>query len=131
VAVTESSLTLAESFRLAEQYLDDGDPQSAVRLLEPLVSADAEAPKGIPSRLAARLLLARAYFHSADLDRAEEQFRRVLDLDPADHFAHFALGRTLERQGRPVEALRHYRIAAAMTPSLEYEAAVTRLGSVF
>jgi Tfp pilus assembly protein PilF len=137
----DPTLTPVESFRMAELYLDVGDPRSAVRLLEPLVTDAATQTTSTPSgstvttsggptgSTAARLLLARAYFHTAQLRRAEEQFRRVLDLDPTDHFAHFALGRTLERQTRPEEALRHYRIAAAMTPSVEYEAAVTRLTS--
>jgi len=123
-------MTALENYRLAEEYLDSGDPRSAVRLLEPLVSDD---PKDRPAQgtatTAVRLLLARAYFHTAQLRRAEQQFRLVLDRDPTDHFAHFALGRTLERQSRPDEALRHYRIAAAMTPSVEYDAAVTRLSS--
>jgi tetratricopeptide (TPR) repeat protein len=136
--------TPLENYRLAEQYLDSGDPRSAVRLLEPLVpdaDIDSAPATGTDTALAAgtgrentatvavRLLLARAYFHTAQLRRAEGQFRKVLDLDPTDHFAHFALGRTLERQTRPEEALRHYRIAAAMTPSVEYDAAVTRLST--
>jgi Flp pilus assembly protein TadD len=118
--MTDAMLTPVENYRLAELYLDSGDPRSAVRLLEPLAS-------GTFATTAVRLLLARAYFHSAQLRRAEQQFREVLDLDPTDHFAHFALGRTLERQSRPDEALRHFRLAAAMTASVEYEAAVTRL----
>jgi Tfp pilus assembly protein PilF len=123
-------MTALENYRLAEEYLDGGDPRSAVRLLEPLVSDDPnDRPAQGTATTAVRLLLARAYFHTAQLRRAEQQFRLVLDRDPTDHFAHFALGRTLERQSRPDEALRHYRIAAAMTPSVEYDAAVTRLSS--
>jgi len=123
-------MTALENYRLAEEYLDSGDPRSAVRLLEPLVSDDPkDGPAQDTATTAVRLLLARAYFHTAQLRRAEQQFRLVLDRDPTDHFAHFALGRTLERQSRPDEALRHYRIAAAMTPSVEYDAAVTRLSS--
>jgi Flp pilus assembly protein TadD len=138
--VTDTTTPL-ENYRLAEQYLDGGDPLSAVRLLEPLVpdtDTDSAPATGTgrensgrenTATAAVRLLLARAYFHTAQLRRAEGQFRKVLDLDPTDHFAHFALGRTLERQTRPEEALRHYRIAAAMTPSVEYDAAVTRLST--
>ena len=36
--------------------------------------------------------------------RAEEAFIRVLELDPADHYARFALGKALQRQGRLAEA---------------------------
>ena len=112
-----------ENYRLAELYLGTGDPRRAVQLLEPLVAEPADS-FGTTS---VRLLLARAYFHSAQLHRAEEQFRQVLTDDPADDYAHFALGRTLERQSRPDAALRHFRLAAAMTANADYEAAVTRL----
>ncbi len=119
-----STLTPMDQYRLAELNLDIGDPRRAVQLLEELINttpADATT--------AVRLLLARAYYHSAQLRRAEEQFQHVLAADPTDHWAHFALGRTLERQSRPGEALRHFRIAAALTADGEYAAAVTRLAS--
>ncbi|MFF1292607.1 MULTISPECIES: tetratricopeptide repeat protein [unclassified Streptomyces] len=55
----------------------------------------------VPEQTGPRLLLARAYYHSAQLGRAEEQLRQVIDRDPVEHYAHLMLGRTLERQGRP------------------------------
>jgi predicted Zn-dependent protease len=88
-------------------FFDAGDPTGAARLLEPIVDAE-------PGNAAVRQLLARAYFHSAQLGRAEEQLRVLVDRDPSDHYAHHVLGRTLERVGRPAEALRHLRLAAAM-----------------
>jgi predicted Zn-dependent protease len=88
-------------------FFDAGDPTGAARLLEPIVHAE-------PGNAAVRQLLARAYFHSAQLGRAEEQLRVLVDRDPSDHYAHHVLGRTLERVGRPAEALRHLRLAAAM-----------------
>ena len=76
-----------------------------------------------------RLLLARAYFHSAQLRRAEEQLRILIERDPTDHYAQFVLGRTLERQtGRP-HALPQLRVAAAMHPSDEYLEAVDRIAA--
>ena len=74
-----------------------------------------------------RLLLARAYFHSAQLGRAEEQLRVLVDRDPSDHYARFVLGRTLERQNRTAEALPHLRMASAMHPSEEYAEALRRV----
>jgi Tfp pilus assembly protein PilF len=64
--------------------------------------------------LTVRLLLARAYYHSAQLHRAEAQTRAVLAADPANGYAHLLLGRTLERQSRHAEAAGPLRIAAAM-----------------
>ncbi|GHJ39909.1 hypothetical protein Sm713_55180 [Streptomyces sp. TS71-3] len=65
-----------------------------------------------------RLLLARAYYHSAQLRRAEEQLRLVIDRDPVEHYAHLMLGRTLERQGRSDEAAPWLRMAAAFSGGL-------------
>lgn len=57
------------------------------------------------------LLLARAYFHSAQLGRAESACRQVLVQAPDDAYAHLLLGRTLQRAGRPDEARGPLRLA--------------------
>ena len=61
-----------------------------------------------------RRLLARDYYHSAQLQRAEEQARAVLAAAPANAYAHLLLGRTLQRLGRHPEATGPLRLAAAM-----------------
>ncbi|MFC4030042.1 tetratricopeptide repeat protein [Streptomyces polygonati] len=68
-----------------------------------------------PEHVAARLLLARAYYHSAQLRRAEAELRTVIDRDPVEHYAHLMLGRTLERQGRAAEAAPWLRMAGALS----------------
>jgi Flp pilus assembly protein TadD len=70
------------------------------------------------------LLAGRAYLGSAQLRRAEQAFLRVIELDPTDHYARFALGRTLQRLGRFPEAQTQLRIAAAMHPVPEYQEAL-------
>lgn len=70
-----------------------------------------------PANNAARLLLARAYYHSAQLRRAEEQLRVLVERDPVDDYAHLMLGRCLERQGRAPEGAAWLRIADAFTPT--------------
>ncbi|MBA4086076.1 MAG: tetratricopeptide repeat protein [Kytococcus sp.] len=57
------------------------------------------------------LLLARAYFHSAQLGRAESACRQVLTEAPDDAYAHLLLGRTLQRAGRHDEARGPLRLA--------------------
>ncbi|MFF4652251.1 tetratricopeptide repeat protein [Streptomyces sp. NPDC001380] len=69
-----------------------------------------------PEQVGPRLLLARAYYHSAQLRRAEEQLREVLSRDPVESYAHLMLGRTLERQGRAGEAGPWLRMADALSP---------------
>ncbi|MEU3416157.1 MULTISPECIES: tetratricopeptide repeat protein [unclassified Streptomyces] len=98
--------TVAERWERARLLFDAKDYIGAAKLLPAVVE---EAPE----QTAPRLLLARAYYHSAQLRRAEEQLRQVVDRDPVEHYAHLMLGRTLERQGRHQEAAPWLRLAAA------------------
>ncbi|MDG4774585.1 MULTISPECIES: tetratricopeptide repeat protein [Micromonosporaceae] len=114
-------MDLLEEYRRANLYFESGDPSGAARLLEPIIAAE-------PDNSAVRQLLARSYFKSAQLGRAEEQLRELIDRDPSDHYAHHVLGRTLERLGRPSQALRHLRLAAAMrSEHSDYLAALRRV----
>ncbi|MCZ0975346.1 tetratricopeptide repeat protein [Streptomyces noursei] len=100
-------------YRAAEQLLSARDPRGAIRLLDSVITAH-------PENTAARLLRARAFFLSAQLRAAELEFQIVLEREPDNAFAHFALGRTLERASRPDEALRHFRLAAALEPRPDF-----------
>ena len=114
-----SEITTYERYRLGQAYVADGDGLSAARVLEPAAEAE-------PTSAALWLLLARAYFTSARLRRAEAAFERVLEVDPTDDHARFGLGRTLERQSRHEEALAQYRIAAALSSEPDYLEALQR-----
>ncbi|MFF8841842.1 tetratricopeptide repeat protein [Streptomyces sp. NPDC015127] len=99
--------TAAERWDRAQLFFDAKEYMTAVRILRGLVEE-------VPEQVAPRLLLARAYYHSAQLRRAEAELRAVLERDPVEHYARLMLGRTLERQGRPKDAAPHLRMAAAM-----------------
>lgn len=98
---------ILEEYERGRLFFDYGDYITAAGILADVVAE-------VPEDVAPRLLLARAYYHSAQLHRAEEQLRLVLERDPAEHYAHLMLGRTLQRQSRHDEARRHLRIAEAM-----------------
>lgn len=106
-----------EAFRKAEALLAQRRPLDALRELKKVLAEAGEAPS-------VQLLAGRAYLGSAQLNRAEEAFRKVLDLDPSDHYARFALGKTLQRLGRLPEAVAQLRMAVAMSPSPEYQEAL-------
>src|SRR5690606_41647038 len=89
------------------------DPRGAVKLLDGVIDV-------YPENTAARLLRARAFFAAAQLRSAELEFSLVLEREPDNAFAHFALARTYERQGRPHPAKRHFRLAAALDPNPEH-----------
>ncbi len=106
-----------ELFRRAESLLASRRPLAALDALAPVLDAEPDSPS-------VQLLAGRAYFHSAQLIRAERAFRRVLEADPSDHYARFVLGRTLQRLGRLEEALAQVRMATAMDPRPEYQEAL-------
>ncbi|MFV2194912.1 tetratricopeptide repeat protein [Nocardiopsis sp. LOL_012] len=97
-----------DTFNRARMFMELGDPIYAARTLEPAVEAEPESRSLLE-------LLGRAYFHSAQLNKAEQTFRRIIELDPVDNWAHIALARTLERQSRSEEAAIYRRMHAAMS----------------
>jgi len=99
--------TAADRWDRAQLFFEAKEYLTAARILGGLVE---EAPQ----QVAPRLLLARSFYHSARLGRAEEELRAVLELDPVESYARLMLGRTLERQGRPAEAATQLRMAAAL-----------------
>ncbi|TDP97792.1 tetratricopeptide repeat protein [Labedaea rhizosphaerae] len=100
--------TLFGRYRYAGMLFDDRQYSAAATELAELVTEE-------PDNTAIRLLLARAYYHSAQLTRAEAELREVLQRNPADAYAHLMLGRVLQRQSRHDEAASSLRLAAAMS----------------
>ena len=79
-----------------------------------------------PEKASIREALGIAYFRLRRWVEAETEFRAVLDLSPTDDYAHYALGRVLEKQGRDAEANGHYKLASSMNPGNEGYAARVR-----
>ncbi|USQ84791.1 tetratricopeptide repeat protein [Streptomyces phaeoluteigriseus] len=98
--------TPAERWERARLFFDAKEYTAAARVLAGLVEE-------VPEQTGPRLLLARAYYHSAQLGRAETELRTIVERDPVEQYARLMLGRTLERQGRHAEAGPHLRIASA------------------
>ncbi|MHC5256577.1 tetratricopeptide repeat protein [Streptomyces sp. UC4497] len=88
-------------------FFDAKEYANAARILDGLVAE-------VPEQTGPRLLLARSYYHSAQLRRAETELRTIVERDPVEHYARLMLGRTLERQGRHDEAAPHLRMASAL-----------------
>jgi Flp pilus assembly protein TadD len=72
-----------------------------------------------PDKASIREALGIAYFRLRRWDEAEAEFRAMLEISPTDDYAHYALGRSLEKQGRETEANGHYKLASSMNPSNE------------
>ena len=72
-----------------------------------------------PDKTSIREALGRAYFHAGRYAAAREEFAAVVERSPVNDFAHFCLGRSLEKTGRRREAQRHLTLAAGLRPDRE------------
>src|SRR5919201_1794042 len=75
-----------------------------------------KAKRREPEKASIREALGIAYFRIRRWAEAEAEFRKVLELSPADDYAHYALGRSLEKQGKATEANGHYKLASSLRP---------------
>ena len=75
-----------------------------------------KAKRREPQKASIREALGIAYFRLRRWEEAEAEFRKVLELSPADDYAHYALGRALEKQGKAAEANGHYKLASSLRP---------------
>src|SRR3954447_7589677 len=117
------SSTTPFSLRLswAQGLFDRGDHAAAAIALAELLdevqssSSDAtDADAVLHPVTDLRLMLARAYFQSAQLGRAEATLLKVIQESPTDSYAHLLLGRTLQRAGRHAEAARPLALAEVL-----------------
>jgi Flp pilus assembly protein TadD len=104
-------------FREGQKRLRKGMTAQATVPLE-------KAKKLEPGKASIREALGIAYFRLARWQEAEAEFRTIVEeLEPTDDYAHYALGRALEQQGRQAEANGHYKLASSMRPGSETYAA--------
>lgn len=69
-----------------------------------------------PDKSSIREALGRAYFRSGRYRLAADEFGAVVDHNPANDYAHFCLGRSLEKLGDRRAARRHMSLALGMRP---------------
>ncbi len=102
------------------ELLQSGDNHAAATLLEKAAAAE-------QGKSSIHEALARAYFGSRRFDDALEQFEVVLDISPANDYAHFGAGLCLRRLGQLPKALGHLRMANVMHPeNKDYERELKR-----
>jgi tetratricopeptide (TPR) repeat protein len=113
-----------ELFKMGSELLEQGDFMAASVPLERARSLE-------PDKGSIREALGRAYFRSRRFDKAAEEFAAVVERYPVNDYAHFCLGRSLEKTGRRREARRHAALAAHMRPDRkDYQALAARLQTV-
>jgi len=105
-----SDETFADDYETARASFEAGEYRQAATLFADLVDRSALEPP-LHGTTELRLYLARSYYHSAQLARAEEILRAMLVDSRDDHYALLLLGRTLQRQSRHDEAKPHLAMA--------------------
>ena len=108
--MSESTYSL---FQKGRAHLKRGMPAQATVALE-------KAKKREPEKESIREALGIAYFRIGRWEEAEAEFRTLLELSPVNDYAHYALGRCLEKQGRTLEANTHYKLASSLRPASEH-----------
>jgi Flp pilus assembly protein TadD len=116
---------MSETYDLFQQgraHLRKGRAAQATVALE-------KAKRREPDKASIREALGIAYFRIQRWAEAESEFRAMLELSPADDYAHYALGRCLEKLGKDSEANGHYKLASSLRPGTEhYDSRIKDLG---
>jgi Flp pilus assembly protein TadD len=99
-----------ELFQEGRRRLRRGEAAQATVPLE-------KAKRREPNKASIRETLGIAYFRLGRYEEAE--FRAALEISPVDDYAHYALGRCLEKLGRTSEANGHYKLARSLRPGDE------------
>jgi len=113
---------MTETYDLYQQgraHLRKGRAAQATVALE-------KAKRREPEKASIREALGIAYLRIERYAEAEQEFRKMLELSPADHYAHYGLGRALEKQGRETEANGHFKLASSLRPQSRHYASRIR-----
>ncbi len=102
-------------FQQGREHLKKGMAAQASVSLE-------KAKRREPDKASIREALGIAYFRMQRYKEAESEFRAMLELSPADDYAHYGLARALEKLGRKTEARGHLKLAKSLRPGSEHYA---------
>ena len=96
-------------FQKGRENLRSGMPAQATVSLE-------KAKRREPRSRSIREALGIAYFRLRRWEEAEAEFRALVELAPSDEFGHYALARSLLKQGKRREATPHVKLARSLRP---------------
>jgi tetratricopeptide (TPR) repeat protein len=94
---------------LAEEYKKAGDREMSIHVLT-------EGLKNNPGYVTARSLLGKLLFETGDLAGAQKEFEEVVKAIPDNLMAQRKLGDLYISQGRPADALTHYKTVLTLNP---------------
>jgi Flp pilus assembly protein TadD len=114
--------TAYDLFSRGVRFLEEGHPYQAAMALSLAKLMEPEKPS-------IRTALGRALFMTGRMAGARREFAKVVQINPSDDWAHFALALACDRTGERARARGHLKLALAMRPGEpEYERALRRMG---
>lgn len=115
--------TAYELLQRGKELLQTGNPAQAAVVLE-------RAKRVYPHKGSIREALGQAYYNYSQYHLAKEEFKKAIEIDPTNHYAHFGLGLCLQKLGKRNRALRHLKLALSMEPdSKDYQKALQSVES--
>jgi len=112
-AYLELALAYAQKYRYFDQ--DEKWYNLALQQLELANEIDPYAYESV----AVHEVLAQLYFAKGELNKAKEECERMIELEPTYEMAHLMLGEINEKSGKTRQAVKAYKAAADLDPSLE------------
>lgn len=113
-----------DAYRLLQEgvrLLDQGSWHAAI---VPLAKARDQEPE----KASIREALARAYFRSRQYAESRIEFENLIEINPANDYAYFGLGKCLDKLGELDLAQGQFRLALAMSPeNPDYKSALNEL----
>jgi tetratricopeptide (TPR) repeat protein len=100
-------------FQRGKAHLSRGENAQATVPLE-------KAKRREPDKASIREALGVAYLRIRRYQEAAAEFEHILAAAPANDYAHYCLGRCLDRMGDRRSALGHYKMALWLRPSVTY-----------
>lgn len=111
-------------FVRGKELLKSNNPAQASTVLE-------RAKKLQPKKGSIREALGQAYYNCQKYDLAKQEFSKVVQIDPSNHYAYFGLGLTYEKLGNSGAARKNLKIALAMEPNnQDYQKAWQGMGQL-
>jgi len=112
-APPDALLELAEAYFQKGYYYGRGD-----RWFELAVETATSVVETAGGSARAHNVLANALYGLGDLEQAEHQYRRAIEVDPRDSLAHVGLGNLHKQQGSGARAIDAFTRAAELDPDL-------------
>jgi Flp pilus assembly protein TadD len=100
-------------FQQGRAHLKRGDSAQAMVALQ-------KAKRREPDKSSIREALGVAYLRQRRYEEAAAEFEHILAAAPADDYAHYCLGRCLDRMGQRRIAAGHYKMAFWLKPGVGY-----------